>query len=314
MSRSDKFFVISFGVFILTIGILIFLLPQREFSESENRYLARLPSFSAEAVFNGEYARGISDFYTDQVPFRNIATSIYALSERCMGKRTVGGVICDGEQLITISQSEVTKKEAPIPSICVDSKYTLFKNQDYERLSLYYNTDHHRTTYGAYLLYVEACGELGVKPYSKEYFERETVCEDFYGTAFFKSRLPKFAVTPDEIELWRYEGDENVRVTIRDTKAEMRGFYDFSRLDGADKYAVFMGGNYAHASVISSAEKPTLLLFKDSFANAVIPFLSLHFNIEVVDPRYATMAQMRSIYSAENYDYCLFLGCLESFN
>ena len=313
MTRADKILVIIFGVIISTIGCLIFLLPQREFSKKENRYLARLPRFSAEAVFSGEYARGISDFYTDQVPFRDVATAVYALSERCIGKRTVGGVVCDGEQLIAISQSGKTKKEPPIPSIYVDGKYALFRARD-ERLSLYYRTDHHRSTYGAYLLYLEACDRLGVEPYSAEYFKREIVCDDFYGTSFFKSRLPKFAVKPDEIELWRYEGDESVSVTIHDTKREMRGFYDFSRLESNDKYAVFMGGNYARASVFSSVEKPTLLLFKDSFANAVIPFLSLHFNIEVIDPRYASRAEMESVYNAGNYDYCLLLGCVESFN
>ena len=105
-----------------------------------------------------------------------------------------------------------------------------------------------------------------------------------------------------------------MRVTIHDTKREVLGFYNFSMLDTSDKYAVFMGGNYAHVSVFSSEKKPKLLLFKDSFANAVIPFLSLHFNIDVIDPRYASRTEMASIYNAGNYDLCLFLGCIESFN
>ena len=230
-----------------------------------------------------------------------------------MGKKAVGGVICAGEGLIAIPQKRVTKKELPIPSIFVDSKYALFQEQD-NKLSLYYNTDHHRTTYGAYKLYIEACEALSVEPYPESYFKKEIVCNNFYGTAFFRSRLPKFAQPPDFIELWRYESDEDVILRIEDTKSELRGFYDFSKLDSVDKYAVFLGGNYAHATIFSSGDKPTLLLFKDSFANAVIPFLSLHFNIEIIDPRYASRAEMESVYYSKKYDYCLFIGCMESFN
>ena len=312
MTRTDRIFLIICGVIILILGSLIFILPQRDFSESENRYLQKMPTFSMSSLLSGNYARELSSFYTDQFPLRNIATSVYALSERCMGKKTVGGVICSGEQLIAISKNEEAKKKLPIPSIWVDSKYALFKNQD-DRLLLYYNTDHHRTTYGAYMLYIEACNTLGIEPYGEEYFKREVACNDFYGTTFFKSRLPKFAQNPDVIELWRYDGDDNVILTIHDTKTELSGFYDYQRLDTADKYAVFLGGNYAYASVFSGADKPTLLLFKDSFANAVIPFLSLHFNIDIIDPRYATRAEISDIYSARSYDAYLLLGCIEGF-
>ena len=155
--------------------------------------------------------------------------------------------------------------------------------------------------------------KLKIEPYPESYFQKETVCNNFYGTAFFKSRLPKFAVKPDTIELWRYCGDEDVIFTVNGTNKRLVGFYDFSKLNSTDKYAIFLGGNYAHATILSRPENPTLLLFKDSFANAVIPFLALHFNIEVIDPRYATKSQLSSFYNG-SYDYRLFLGCLESFN
>ena len=120
--------------------------------------------------------------------------------------------------------------------------------------------------------------------------------------------------SPDSIELWRYSGDDNVTFTVHGTQKSLLGFYDLSKLDTVDKYAVFLGGNYAHATLFSSSDKPTLLLFKDSFANAVIPFLALHFNIDLIDPRYATKAQISAVYNDSSYDYRLFIGCLESFS
>ena len=163
-------------------------------------------------------------------------------------------------------------------------------------------------------MYLEACQKLKIQPYPESYFTKERVCDDFYGTSFFKSALPKFVVTPDFIELWRYENDEDVILTIHYSGKMSKGFYDFSKLDTADKYAVFLGGNYAHATVASSVDKPTVLLFKDSFANAVVPFLALHFNIEIIDPRYATKTQISAAYNSADYDYVLFIGCLDSFN
>ncbi len=315
MKKTDKALLIIFTSFVLILGSLIFILPQKDFSESENRYLCKMPRFSLSSLLSGEYSKQISSFYTDQFPLRSIATSIYAISERSMGKKNVGGVVCDDKQLIPLPTKESSKKENLslfIPSVIVDDKYTLLKNNR-EALSLYYNTDHHRTTYGAYLLYLDACEKLKINPYSESFFKKQTVCMDFYGTAFFKSRMPKFMCKADTIELWRYENDESVMLTVHDTEKTTFGFYDFSKLDSIDKYAIFLGGNYAYASITSNSSKPTLLLFKDSFANAVIPFLALHFNIDIIDPRYATKAQISSISSSNQYDARLFLGCLESF-
>ena len=312
MTRSDKAILVICSLFILVFRALIFILPQQDFSESENRYLAKLPKFSVDSFLSGEYAKNISSFYTDQFPLRNAAASLYAISERSLGKKTVGEVICYKKQLIPIAESKKQFNEIQIPAVIVNSKYTLFKSQSSD-LAYYYNTDHHRTTYGAYLLYIEACKALEITPYPESYFTKETVSDNFYGTSFFKSRLPRFAVSADSIELWRYPNDGRIILTIHDNDKAMSGFYDFSKLDTTDKYAVFLGGNYAHASVTSPHNKPTLLLFKDSFANAVIPFLSLHYNITLIDPRYATKTQISSLCSSENYDAYLFIGCLESF-
>ena len=313
MTRTDKALLIICAAFVVIIGSLIFILPQKEFSESENRYLAKMPSFNISSLLSGEYTKGISSFYTDQFPLRKAATSVYAISERSIGKKNVGDVICYEDQLIPISKKEKTAKEIPIPAVCIQSKYSLFKSNNNE-LSHYYNTDHHRTTYGAYLVYLEVCQKLKIEPYPESYFTKETVCTDFYGTSFFRSRLPRYAVLPDSIKLWRYPDDESVTFTIYDTKKSSKGFYDFSKLDTADKYAIFLGGNYAHADVASSSDKPTLLLFKDSFANAVIPFLALHFDIDIIDPRYPSKSQLSEFYNNQSYDYRLFIGCLESFN
>lgn len=309
--KGDRILLALCATIILTMGTIIYVIPQKEFSASENRYLTKLQKPRIEAVLKGEYAKSISNFYSDQFPAREYATAIYSLTEKGLGKREIGGVILYGEQLIA-RQSKESSYKVPIENaIIIESKFSLYEKSSKE-LSLYYKTDHHRTTYGAYLLYLDACEMLKIEPYPESYFKKQTVCTDFYGTAFFKSRLPKFAAEPDNIELWRYPSDEAVTLTADGKTLDLESFYDYSRLSTADKYSIFLGGNYAFLSVRTSIEKPTLLLVKDSFANAVIPFLSLHFNIDLIDPRYATPSQTSSALSTP-YSHKLFIGCLDSF-
>ena len=310
MKTSNRILSAICAAIILTIGIIIYIIPQRDFSKSENRYLTKLQKPTVDTVLNGDYANNISSFYSDQFPLRSYATTVYSLTERSLGKREIGGVILYGEQLIA-RQSKAPTYVPPVQSIIIESKFSLFKKNS-EELSLYYNTDHHRTTYGAYLIYLDACKLLEIEPYPESYFEKQIVCSDFYGTAFFKSRLPRFAVKPDSIELWHYTEDTDVTLTADGKILSTSGFYDFTRLSSADKYSVFLGGNYALLSVRSDPSKPTLLLVKDSFANAVVPFLSIHFNIDLIDPRYASPAQLSSALSS-SYSHKLFIGCLDSF-
>ena len=148
---------------------------------------------------------------------------------------------------------------------------------------VFYRTDHHWTTKGAYLAYLALAPSLGIEPYTAKHFTPMTVTEEFLGTSFARSGLS--STSPDTITLYRYEGDDCYTVTNGESEVSL---YDRDALSGDDPYEVFLGGNYARLSVTDEAhpEKPTLLLFKDSFANALVPFLALHFQLVLVDPRY----------------------------
>ena len=61
---------------------------------------------------------------------------------------------------------------------------------------LYYRTDHHWTTLGAYYGYSAWAESIGLTPWSRDSFTEETVTESFYGTTYSKINLP---VTPDSI-------------------------------------------------------------------------------------------------------------------
>jgi hypothetical protein len=187
--------------------------------------------------------------------------------------------------------------------------------KDWEKLlsndGIYYRTDHHWTTDGAYLAYVQICDRLGLTPYGRDFFERVTVSREFLGTSYSSSALPRFAISPDSVVLYRYTGDTEVKIYIDGSPAPLDGFYDLSALDQKDKYRVFLGGNYAHLSVESGSGKPRLLLIKDSFANSLLPFLALHYDIDAVDPRYCTSASLERLMDGI-YDQALLVLSLDT--
>ena len=167
----------------------------------------------------------------------------------------------------------------------------------------YYRTDHHWTTDGAYFAYTQICDRFSIDAAPKEYFSIEEVTDSFRGTSFSRSGLPMFAISPESIYLYRYKNDSLASVINRETNEQQSGFYDLDALSTLDGYRVFLGGNYSHLSIRlnDGVSRPKLLLIKDSFANSLIPFLALHYDLEVIDPRYCAPSLLVEHLKDESY-------------
>ena len=100
---------------------------------------------------------------------------------------------------------------------------------------IYYRTDHHWTTYGAYLAYKEFINSIGGTPINIDDLELIRV-EDFYGTYFSKAK--PFNIEPDILTYVDLSG-----VTMNISGEEYDSIYDYSQLELRDKYALFLRGN-----------------------------------------------------------------------
>lgn len=150
---------------------------------------------------------------------------------------------------------------------------------------VWYRTDHHWTTHGAYLAYSELGALLGYAPYSKDFFEIECVTDEFFGSSYSSAGV--LSAKPDSIDLYRYPSDGEYTVTVTESKDTENGLYRREYLSKKDKYSIFLGGNYAEISIRSKTEnREKLLVFKDSYANSLVPFLALHYDLYLVDLRY----------------------------
>lgn len=171
----------------------------------------------------------------------------------------------------------------------VGNEHTDLKSQ-FEMLQqsgtqIFYKTDHHWTSEGAYYAYRNLADVLGYAPYSLDKFDLQVLSSDFVGTTYSKSGF--FFVDGEVIKAPSIENGR-YKVTIVDTGAEFDSLYDASYLEKKDKYSTFLSGNNAHVKIYdtTSTEKETLLIIKDSFSHSLAPYLCEHYNLELIDPRY----------------------------
>lgn len=148
---------------------------------------------------------------------------------------------------------------------------------------IYYQTDHHWTTLGAwyaYEQYTKAVGGDLQRAQGKKKFR--CISKDFYGTTYAKINYARQA---DKIEI--YEPEDKLRVVYNMGEKKTKTLYDFSFLKTADQYSVFTGGNQAVLEITGGIKNgKTLLLIKDSFANSILPFLAEDYEkLVVVDLR-----------------------------
>lgn len=175
--------------------------------------------------------------------------------------------------------------------------YSILNKHKSEKL--YYKTDHHWTTQGAFYVFQEAAASLGIEGDVSDDYVSYTVTDSFNGVLASKSGVG--LNEKEQIDIYvPTEGDDDVVVNYVDEGKKRTSLYDSSKLETRDKYGVFLGGNTSVMDIrtVSTSQK-RLLVVKDSFADCFIPFLTPYYReIVVVDPRYysGTMADIMDTY------------------
>lgn len=162
---------------------------------------------------------------------------------------------------------------------------------------LYYRTDHHWTSrgaYGAYRAFAEAAG--------REYPAPEdftvTTAYGFRGSTYSRSAL---WFTPAEtIELW--QGSNQLTVTNGETEGTHPGIFYPERLEQVDKYTVFLDGNHSIVRIHNPGKQGSLLVIRDSYSNCLGGFLAESYGeVVLVDLRYYRQA-VSVLAEQEKYD------------
>lgn len=354
---------IVFLAFIFAFFILNTALPDREFSEQENRSLQQRPAFSFDELFSGQYTKDFEAYTTDQFTLRDEWITLKAASELALGKRQNNGMfLCDGGTIIEPYEApEDGKLEANMEALnklvantdadvyfalipgksdiwahmlpqnaprdsekaAIDYCYSLSdavnvdiygKLEEHSGEYIYYRTDHHWTTLGAYYGFSALAESMGLDcPDISEYGGRETVSEEFYGTSWSSSGFSW--VEPDSMEIFVTE-PEGLEITNYPQGSPVEGqLYDWRRLEVKDKYSFFYGGNTPLLEIETGVEgAPSLLILRDSYMDSLSPFLLESYSrIHILDLRYYRASL--SDYIAQNgFDDVLVCYSIDNFS
>lgn len=97
------------GIFLLILlvfAIINLCTKTQDFSESENRSLAKMPAFSLSTLADGSYFSGITDAFNDQFFARDGWISMKLREDSFLGRKESGGVyLCDSGYLIAAPET-----------------------------------------------------------------------------------------------------------------------------------------------------------------------------------------------------------------
>ncbi|MCH5323796.1 MAG: hypothetical protein J1E39_01160 [Eubacterium sp.] len=339
-------------------------MPERSFSETENRYLADLPKFSWESVRDEEFMEDFEEYFSDRFILREEWINIKNSVDRLLGKTEIKNIFTiDGRMMeawkgwdeaglnanlnamaefaenhsqnqkvyfmLSPNAQEIYKDT--LPAFCgaadqkafIDSCYGISDNiygidvysalygarNDY----IFYRTDHHWTSGGAFLAYREAGEVMGYEPYSIDKFNIEHASNEFRGTLY--SQTLDNSVKPDIIDFYIPAGgspQQTLHVFDGEKTEKYYSLYFREYLDKKDKYSSFLGLNVPmleiETELSEDVDKGSLLIFKDSYANTLIPFLTNHYSkITVLDLRYINLPLADMGVDTNSYGSILFM-------
>lgn len=177
---------------------------------------------------------------------------------------------------------------------------------------IFYRTDHHWTSLGAFYGYGALCQAMDLPAPSLSDYERESVSDSFYGTTWSSSGFAW--VPPDTMETF-VPDDGSVTVTDYGKDPPTEGpLYDTSFLSVKDKYSMFLGGNSSLRSIHTGHEGPKLLIIRDSYSDSLAPFLLRDFSrIDLVDLRYYK-SSLAAYIDENDFDSILVLYSVSNFS
>lgn len=151
---------------------------------------------------------------------------------------------------------------------------------------IFYRTDHHWTSLGAYYGYKAIIESMGGTAPALDTYRPHQVSETFYGTIYSKSGMSW--VKPDSMEVFVPQNTATEVFNYSTGQSEVGTMYNYDFLEKKDKYSMFMGGITPLLKVTTGkTDAPALLILRDSYADSLVPFMQDDFSeIHIMDLRY----------------------------
>lgn len=346
--KTDIITCILFAGFLFAMLVLFLVMPDKDFSEKEKRYLTAAPELTWHSVASGEYGEEVESYLADQMPGRDFFVGLNAYYDLLSGRQVTKDVLLAEDDRIVetpvkwdaaAAQRNMDKINAfaetigqPVDLMIVPSAGFAYSDRirglsgPYndtqiirdiyamagERVTgldlipalsgvkdLYYRTDHHWTSAGAYAAYKAYMEQKGRAYPAADAFTVESH-GGFYGSTYSRSGL--WLTKPETVELWKT--DTEFTVTNGENAEPHKGLFYEERLEELDKYTVYLDGNHSLVTVQNpnAAGKGKLLVIRDSYANCLGTFLAHSYEtVTLVDLRYYKKP-VSELLTAEQFD------------
>jgi hypothetical protein len=174
---------------------------------------------------------------------------------------------------------------------------------------IYFNTDHHWTSLGAYYAYVAFCQTAGLTPVSLDTVPSKTK-NSFLGSLYRLTRDPKLQSNPDSVRYYLFR--DTVKFYIG--ASNKIGYWAKSKMygegaSGSNSYSVFLQGDLPIVKMETQhGNGRKIAIVKESYGNAFAPFLVNNYEkVIVVDQRYYT-GDFIAMLKAEGINELLFIN------
>lgn len=174
---------------------------------------------------------------------------------------------------------------------------------------IYFNTDHHWTSLGAYYAYRAFCATAGLIPVSLDTVTSKTK-NAFLGSLYRLTKDPKLKENPDSVRYYLFKDSMNFYVGSVNkiglwTKSKMYG----EGASGPNSYSVFLQGDLPIVKMETQHKNGRkIAIVKESYGNAFAPFLINNYEkVIVVDQRYYT-GDFITMLKAEGINELLFIN------
>lgn len=175
---------------------------------------------------------------------------------------------------------------------------------------LYFRSDHHWTTLGAYYAYRTFAKVAGFTPVDKNTLQTGKL-SPFLGLFYKDTKSTALSNDPDYVEY--FIPPVNTTAIASDTDAAMSNSYSIKVINtettSSNKYLAFVGGDHGVVKITTDAQSDkSIVVIKESYANAFVPWLCANYKtIYVLDPRQLTV-KLADFVKTNSIDEVLFLN------
>ncbi len=222
------------------------------------------------------------DFYAKNLPENTNLYSMLIPTRIAFNKYNVGD---DEIESINYIYKNSDKRIKNINLVDTLNKH--YKNNEY----IFFNTDHHWTALGAFYAYNKIADDISLPELNIEDFWVGKQ-SNFLGHLYAQAKTPSLKNASDNI--FYYINDINnieMKPVTYSYKGKMGERFEYDGKifcpEKGPSYELFLAGDHPFIEINSACEnKRTLLLIKDSYSNALIPWLVCGYNqVLVVDAR-----------------------------